>query len=263
MSDSTTPEDSTESKDASGAQAYPVPNGESSSGGNWIFAILISTLLAWGFYTFPPVSWRVPDRLADVSALSPQAEQDELAAVEKDILWKNSLFKFGAAGLFMGIVGFLYYGKSAASHIVACAIPLLVGVAAGLLAAVLGLWLRGYLDVGRPIPLISEQSRPLFCDALVLSFVSLILLCPLSVLLCMQPQKQEKQKAFAVPLGGIVAGALTPVIASLALPQVATNSYPPYSIGLTVIWFLLLGGLSVLFVTMLGNKPKAEDVASE
>lgn len=220
----------------------------------WAVPIFVPILIGWVLYSFPPTSWKVPDRLSNVGALSPQSEQDELAAVENAILWKNSLFMFGLAGLSIGLAGFLFHGSSATKHLVQVIAVLCCGAASGLVAATLGILLRQYFDQGFPIPLIGAASRPLFCDGAVLTLISILLLLPIALLLCMQPSKEEKQKGFAVPLAGLLAGVLSPIVCSIVSPNTSTSIFPPYGFAFTISWFVLMALMTTLVVAFMGQK---------
>jgi hypothetical protein len=143
-------------------------------------------------------------------------------------------------------------------------VTLVSGIVGGVLAGALGLMLHRYLALGHPIPLVSEATRPLVCESAVFSVISMISLLPISVLLFFQPEKSERHKAFTVPLAGILTGLLVPFTAAIVLPADTTSSfYPPAAIGLTLLWFVALGLLTLLVVVFLGQRPAADSPAAE
>ncbi len=242
-------------------EVTPKANEETTSTANqsmdtrhWVIAMLISGLVAWVGYTYPPVTWRVPDQYADVGPLSSQEEQAEVAAIENANHWKNSILKFSIAGLGLGVFALVHDIRHLGKRWWAVLVTLMAGLLGGLLAAVVGMVVRRYFNQGYSIPLIGESIRPLVCDSLVLSIVSLLLVVPVSVFLCIQPVRSVRQKATVVPLAGVLTGVLVPVLASMVFPAAATNLFPPSGIGFTALWFVVLVGVTLTVVLFAGDK---------
>ena len=228
--------------------------------GRWLVAVLATGLLAWLSYTYPPVVWRIPDDLTNVGALSPKADQDKLAAVNDENMWKNTLLKFGLAGTAFGLIGFFMLGKSRNGRSIA-ATTLVCGIISGLTAGALGLLTRRYLDADHPIPLISLKARPLFCDIVVFSILSIVLLIPYAIQIRFNASPSERGKSFSVLFAGLLTGILVPVIGAFVL-QGHTSVFPPDPADLTALW---LGALSVFAITMIvfmGKRTKRSDSAT-
>ena len=220
--------------------------------GRFAIAILVGCLLGWVGYTYPPNTWKIPDDMLHIGALSPPADQARLAVVENANLWKNTMLKFSLAGLGIGLSGLILNG---ARNVGATLLTFVSGPLCGLLGGVVGLYIRKYLDLGHPIPLVSEASRPLLCDSLVFASVSVILILPVAILLRLQPSPQDHHRAYAVPLAGLLTGMLVPLVGAFALPvTTSTSAYPPYGSALTVMWFAVLAGLTVVISTSAGTK---------
>ena len=227
------------------------------SRGRWIVAILATSIIAWLGFSFPPKVWRVPDELANVGALSPKADQDKLAVVNNENMWMNTTLKFGLAGSAFGLIGFFLLGD-ARNGIGAAVTSLICGVIAGLAAGAIGLFSRRYLDLDHPIPMISEQARPLFCDMVVFAMLSVILLIPISIQLLFQASSSERGKAYSLPAAGILTGILVPVSGAMVLPgHTNTSQFPPAPAGLTAIWFAALAVLTLILVVFMGSRTRS------
>lgn len=227
----------------------------------WGIGILLAGLIAWGGYSFPLMSWEVPDSMAHISAMSPPSEQEKLAAVEYSNLWKNTLLRFSVAGLALGLTGlFVCRGRNLAASVVALVSGPLAGAAAGSLS----LLLRHYLDQQRSIPLIGEESRPLFCDILVFTVMTGILLLPLAILLRLQRSKSEQQKALSIPFAGLLTGLLVPVIGAVILSANTNSSvFPPTGLDITGLWFGSMICFTILMVVFMGGKPAKTEAVAE
>ena len=221
----------------------------------WIVAILSTGMIAWLAFTFPPKVWRIPDELANVGALSPKADQDKLAAVNNQNMWNNTLLKFGLAGSTLGLIGFFMLGN-AHNGWGAAVITLACGVIVGLTTGALGLLTKRYLDLDNPIPFISDQARPLFCDIVLFTILSVLLLIPYAVQLRFQADPAERAKAFSVPLAGILTGILVPVSGAYIV-QGHTSTFPPAPTDLTALWFVEFTVLALFVVIFMGKRAKS------
>lgn len=249
MSDANSSQTAEESSSVTGS-----PTTLPTSRGRWIVAILATGIIAWLGFSFPPKVWRIPDELANVGALSPKADQDKLAVVNNENMWKNTMLKFGLAGSALGLIGFFLLGD-ARNGMGAAVTSLICGVIAGLAAGALGLLTRRYLDLDHPIPMISEQARPLFCDMVVFAILSVILLIPISFQLLFQASSSERGKAYSLPAAGILTGLLVPVSGAMVLPGYTnTSQFPPAPAGLTAIWFAVLAVLTLILVVFMGKR---------
>jgi uncharacterized membrane protein YeaQ/YmgE (transglycosylase-associated protein family) len=206
-------------------------------------AIIVGCIFGWLAYSYPPKTWRIPEELAHVNAMSSAADLAKLAIVEKSNLWNNSMLKFTMAGLGVALSAFVLNG---ARNIGGSLSTIFAGAVGGLLAGVVGLVVRQYLDREYPIPLIPQSSRPLFCDTVVFCIISLFLIAPVALLMKTQRNPNDQKRASSVLFGGILTGLLVPFVGALVLPASAsTSQYPPVGVGLTVLWFVSLAILTV------------------
>lgn len=228
---------------------------QSPSIGKWAIALGVASLIAWIGYNYPPIHWRIPDDMTHIGALSPPEDQAKLRAVELANRWKNTLLKFSLAGAGIGLAGLLLYATSLAKNVKPVVVTLIVGLLAGAASGAISLVVRVYLDEDHPLPLISDQMRPLFADSVVFGVASMILLIPISVLLMMNQSPDLRQKAKAVPLAGLLTGILVPMSAAMVLSaHSSTSFFPPRGTDLTLIWFVVLGGLTLLLLSMVDKK---------
>lgn len=217
-----------------------------------IVAILVACVAGWVGFSFPPKTWNIPDDMIHIGALSPAKDQERLAAVELANLWKNSILKFSLAGLGVGLCGFVFQGGRNIGVSIA---TLIGGGLFGAAAGAIGLVVRRYLNQGHPIPLISESSRPLFCDSVVFVIISALLVCPVALLLILQSNRELRQKALSAPLAGVLTGLFVPFLGALVLPTYSTtSSYPPSGISLTILWFAALAAITLGLCVFMGGK---------
>ena len=230
------------------------PSNASVNTSRWVIAIFIVGLLTWLCFTYPPVHWRIPDELAGVGALSPREDIEKLEAAKDANAWKNSLMKFGVAGSIIGFVGFFLLGRSGGT-IGSGIVTLISGVLFGLAAGAIGLVTRRYLDLDHPIPFISHDARPLFCDIVVFSIVSVLLLMPICVWLTIQSESVIRMKAIPLPLAGILAGITVPFTGAIFLPRIVNTSvFPSSSVSLNLLWFTCLFVFTLIAVLFSGRK---------
>jgi hypothetical protein len=227
----------------------------SNSAGLWTIAVIIACGLAWVGYTFPPKQWVIPDDMSHIGALSSEADKARLAAVVNSNLWNNTFLKFSLAGLGIGTAGVVLCIPKIGKKWPMALGMLICGVASGLLAGSIGLIVRQYLDLDHPIPLISQEARPLFCDSVVFSVLSILLLLPVSLYLILQPAKSDRHKATSVPLAGLITGLVVPFTGALFLPStVTTGLYPPRDWQVTVLWFATLAVTTLIVCVFMGSR---------
>ena len=230
------------------------------SRGRWIVATLAIGIIAWLAFTYPPRVWRVPDELNHIGALSPKEDQDKLALVNNSNMWKNTLLKFGLAGSVFGLIGFFMPGDSRGGR-GAAVVTLASGVISGLTAGVLGLLTRRSLDADNPIPLISSEARPLFCDIVVFTILSVVLLIPYAIQILFNASRNERSKSFSVLLAGLLTGIVVPVICAFIWVE-NTSVFPPEPAGLTALWLGTLSVFALIMIVFTGKRTKTIGSAS-
>ncbi len=231
--------------------------------GDWWLALAVAGFISWGLYSFPAHTWRVPDRLADVSAMSPQSEQDELAAVELANLWKNTLFRFTWAGLGWGTIGGVLCRRRVREHWKGAVGTLLAGAVCGAVAGIVGLKVRQYFNLGYPIPLINEENRSLVADSLVMAVSSAILMVPVSLLIAMQKGGPSMGAVWAPPLAGVLTGFVAPLVIAIAFAEENTSIFPPESLIITSVWYLLNVTLAGILIVRSASGARLHPVASD
>lgn len=242
-----------------------VSRGPTNFAGQWVLGIVVALSIAWIGYSFPPVSWRIPDDMLHIGALSPPDDQARLKVVENNNLWMNTLVKFTLAGAGIGLAGFFIIGRRDGRYLPVALATLAAGVVAGCLSGVLGLLFRQYLDTVHPLPLVSDENRSLVIDTLVFIVNCMLLLLPLALLLRLQPDRESKHKSGSILLAGFIAGAIVPfttaLTSTLFTTHTSTSVYPPRGAELTVMWFGAMAVIPILFIIF--SKPKSPKVAPQ
>jgi hypothetical protein len=221
------------------------------------FAVVVAGVLGWLAYTWAPTVWTLSEELQNFGPLPSVSEQDQVHAAEHLNLWKNSSLRFALTGLAIAASSLVFYGSRIGRHLPAIATVLICGLAFGAIAGGVGLPIRNYLD-RNPIPVVSEEARPLFADGLMFALLSVHLLLPIAILLWLQPARTDRQRGWAVPFAGLLTGILLPVASALMLSSyVKTDDYPPGRTELTVLWFTMMTLMTLLVVTSTGARKRS------
>jgi len=226
-------------------------------------AIGLACALAWAGYSFPPKTWRIPDDMTNIGALSPKADQDRLAMTVNSNLWNNTLLKFSLAGFGLGTAGLIFASRNFRKYGAMAVVTLLSGLAGGAAAGSIGLIVRKFLDLEYPLPFIGDASRPLVCDSAVFVIISTLLLIPIFILIFFQGTGKDRNKAFSIPLAGWLTGLLVAFLAATILPaSTSTSIYPPAGRDLTLVWFATLALVTLILCVYRGSKQSAVSEAT-
>ncbi|GIX00308.1 MAG: hypothetical protein KatS3mg111_3640 [Pirellulaceae bacterium] len=247
-------------------QSTPIPPSSSATVGNapgaaptiavstdvqvrdWLLSLAIGGVCSWLLYCFPVYTWRVPDRLADVSPMSPQELQDELAEVERSNLWKNATVRYLLAGLGWGVAGVILFRRQAARRLTAILLALAVGVIGGAAAGAIGLAVRQFINSGGLLPLLNLDGRSLVADGMVQALVTVLVLSPIILLASIAPPAGRVRAPWAPIIAGLLVGFITPLFVGLAFSRINTGRYPQDSIIYIAIWDALIVILTGLFI---------------
>ncbi|QDV55756.1 hypothetical protein [Rosistilla oblonga] len=231
----------------------------SSAVARWSIAALLSAAVAWTLVNFTPIQFRLPPELRSVDMYSPpelQAQQKELVPIT---LWRTCIAELTFAGLSLGGVStLLIAGAGTRSRLRFVAVGIFTGLAFGFLAGQIGWTLRAALATGS---LSTLSSDPIVRETLLYFVVSLTLGCPLAIAYYLASGKQAGQGAIAVLLACGLAGAIVP-IAAAPFPNMLTHHFPPEGLGLSGIWFGLIGCLASLLPNAIGSKAKDVSLAT-
>jgi hypothetical protein len=223
----------------------------------WAIALLVAGLGAWSLVNYSPIQFTVPEELRGVDIYSPRELQDAAAAKDTEIYWKSSVVKLVFAGLCFGAVPLLVAnwplgGRQRLPVILA----MVLGPVFGLLAALAGLGVRHLLNSSGPLSRFGEGDGALMGDVMVFAVLSVLLVLPISIAVLLQGGPDARQKAGVIPLAGILAGMVMPIVTSMLFPAQQTNEYPPTGGGLTAVWFIALAGFILVLVMIGGSKKK-------
>ena len=209
--------------------------------------------------------WVLSEESLNVSTMSPQPVLDKVRAEELTMLFNNTLLRFVVTGGAIGLCGLVAYLVRTGRSFVPVVASLIAGLVGGALAGVIGLAARNYFDKNQPIPMISQEMRPLFADMVVFASASLCLTLPIAVMLALQSSRPARQKAAAVPLAALLVGAIVPIATAIVLSSyTASDVFPPVKIDLTILWFATLAGVTAVLVALAGDrKPRVQTSAPQ
>ncbi len=212
----------------------------------WLLCLLLAGGGAWIGFANPPIVFEIPSDLKSVDPNSSPEMKAKRDAADSVAYWKNLLFQFSWAGIFMGSVGLSATLLSGSKRYGFAIATLLVGIVSGFLAGVCGMLLRQAVDKGPWLNFIGEEIRPLAADVVVLAVASAILLFPIGFYIFLSGQIEARQKSVASVLSGFLTGMLTPVLASvftafaLVAPHHNTELFPLVGLPIISLWLAML-----------------------
>ena len=236
--------DSGSTLDPGSSASQPQPGSLSAT--KWLLCLLLAGGGSWVGFAKPPVTFEIPAELKDVDPNSSAAMKTKRETADVAAYWKNVLFQFSWAGLFMGSVGLSATILTGTKRYGVAIATLSIGIVSGILAGVCGTLLRKSLDKGPWLEFLSEDLRPLASDVAVLAVVSALLLVPVGSYIYLCGQKEARQKSVSAVLSGFISGMLTPVLVSmltafaLVAPEYNTESFPLVGFPIITLWLSML-----------------------
>ncbi len=239
------------------ANALPTHSGGESSlsAPRLIAAMAIACLIGWGGVVASPQWAEVPEDMLTIDMYSPAAEQERLAAKEREIYWKNSLAHFLVLGFGFGTVP-LVLSLGGRRVGVAAVAGIASGLVSGAAAFFVGWKLREYIDSGAELPLLGNAQEGMSGDILVFIVAGILVSIPVLVGVLLSTAPGAGGKAIAVPLAAVLAGLLFPIVASIVLPNLNTKQFPIMFPSLLAIWLGLLAVLLVLLIITTGDRKR-------
>ena len=230
-------------------------NAEARHSGKWAAAIILSIALGWLAYHFSPTVWVLSEEMSNIPSMSPEPVLAKLRAEERSDLWNNTVLRLALSGAAIGLCGLLATVLRAGRSSMASVVAVIAGAVSGGAAALIGLTAREYFDKGEPIPMISQDMRPLLCDIVVFAAASLFLTIPIAVVLGLQKSRELRLKASVVPLAAILTGLIVPIATAFALSSLTSSDvFPPLKTDLTFLWFATLAISTALLVALAGDR---------
>lgn len=230
-------------------------------------AVVIAALIAWAGIALTPPWFTTPEELLGVDMYSPAELQQAAAEKEVELYWKNGLVVSSFLGFCFGLVpGLLAFTVGTRRPALPAVVGIVAGIVAGILVLVVGTWMRALVDSGAELPLIGNVAQALVGDVLVLGLVGLLLGLPITAGIALMGVPGAGEKAGAAPMAGLLAGMLTPLLASLVISEQSTSEFPVTTPSLLAIWLGLFAVCLIAFTTALGNKsatPESQPAATE
>lgn len=213
-------------------------------------AILAAVFIGWAFNTWVPPFFTIPEHLLGVDMYSPKAIIDEHAEVAPIVDRNNSLVHFSILSMAMGLVPIsLFYGSQIPGRIRASLAGIFAGLVLGPLTYWVGMNLRHQVSYGT-VPLFGDISESMVGDLLVISTVGVMISLPVLIGLILIKAPCIREKAIVIPLAGVIAGLLFPVLVSFLMPSGKTNMLPLARGGVLGLW---LGVLGIMMIVLLIN----------
>lgn len=216
--------------------------------------LAIAALLGWAINSYLPFRFAIPDDLMQVNLSSPPEEQQRFEEKELEVYAKNGLVHFGVLGLAFGLVPLLASRVFAVGR--SAAVGTLAGLAAGVIAFGAGVGLRYLIDSETQLPVLGSLAGTMLADILVFSLLGVLLSLPLAIALRSSGIPEVKPKAAALPLGGLLAGLVYPIVASFLFPTQSTKDIPVAHAGMLATWLVILALFLFLIFSLAGDKKR-------
>lgn len=239
--------------EAAAGSSEPNPANAFNSKG-FALGLAIAALLGWAINSYSPFRFTIPEDLMQVNLSSPPEEQQRFEDKELEVYTKNSLVHFGVIGLVFALVPLLTSRALGAGR--SAVMGSLTGVVAGVVAFGAGAWLRYQFDSETPLPVLGSIAGTMSADILVFSLLGVVLSLPLVIAFSMSGIPGVKPKAAALPLGGLLAGLVYPIVASFLFPTQSTKDIPIAHAGMLATWLVILALFLALIFSLAGEKKR-------
>lgn len=215
----------------------------------WTMAAILAATGGWVLVNFTPIKFRLPSDLLSVDMYSPPDLQARHAELAPKVKWQTGMAEMIFAGLSLGLIPAVLI-RSDRKRGQLLLVGSLVGLAAGSLAGQVGWMLRAAIGDGA---LSSISADSIVHESILYFVVSSILGIALASVYYYAASNQAGQRAMAVLLACGIGGAFVPLVAS-PFPKMMTQFFPPEGLGLSGVWFGLIGLFSSLFPSVIGSR---------
>ena len=213
--------------------------------------LAIAAALGWAINAFPLFKFEIPEELMQVNMYSPPAEQERFKIESDKAYWRNGLMHYALIGLAFGIVPPLVGGVAGRGR--SLVISTVLGLIAGLLGFTLAHYLRRFCDSGIELPGVGPLGG-MIADVLVFGLLGMMISLPVLAYLFGSGHSDTRSKALALPLGGLLAGLVFPIIGSMIFPTQSTRDIPILHAGMLAIWLAFVALFFTLLFHMAGEK---------
>lgn len=222
----------------------------------WLLGLLVAAVVGWlGMHYWPSRYELAPELMTGTVANNP-ALQLRASVEGAEVNYKNGRINLMLVGVAFGAVPPLVCFFGGVPRVLGGAVlGALLGIGCGVVAMWAAVTIQGQFAPAEGADPLAETSMT--GDLLAFVAIGVLSALPAAGMLLMGPGSNLRQKAVAVPLAGGVAGALTPVIASLVLHKEKTDVIPPTSMLMSGFWLLLIA----VAIYALGNATGAKKPA--
>ncbi|XZE54217.1 hypothetical protein SH139x_000169 [Planctomycetaceae bacterium SH139] len=250
----TTETPTTSTTDPQQQATAPAVNNTPANNTRWALGLATAAIIGWLAINFFPVRYSLPEELTAGTVANSPDLQAEASRLETENDFKNGLIGLTLVGIAFGLFPAVFAGGGSSKMITGSITGAIVG---GLCGAAAMLAAQGLRQVFAA-PEADELEQPsMWGDIFVYVGTSILVAIPAGLIFLFRPSPTAIQKFTAVPLAGLVAGLLLPILASLALPSVKLEAVPNPDLALSGLWLGLIAALLFAFTTMTGDKKQA------
>lgn len=211
--------------------------------------LLLSAAIAWACIQFIPPPYKLPERLTAGTVVNSPELQAEATALNAENQTKNALIMLSMVGAAFGFFPTLLAAPgSLAKKSSLAAGALIFGAASGAIAAFAAMQVRALWGIDDPANADAEPS--MYADICIMLVQSVLIILPCALVFLSSDTEDRLQKVTVIPVAGILAGLLTPIIASFAFPKAKTDSIPITDGGLSLAWLFLIAITAFALVQM-------------
>jgi hypothetical protein len=220
----------------------------------WGGGLFFSAIVAWACLNFVPPFFTLPERLTEGTVANSATLQAEAAALSVTNDRNNAIISLAMAGVAFGVIPIIFCANGGmGKFLIGFPAGLVVGGVCGLTAALAAFAVRDFLGIGEPD--LADEEPSMYADVAIVAVQSAFVVLPAGLVFLVCRVAQWGQKMITVPLAGLVAGLLLPVVGSFLFPGVNNDAVPPKNLWFTLTWLLILATLVYLMTSVASKKP--------
>lgn len=221
-------------------------------------AVLIAALVGWGGNAVMPQWFELPEHLRGIDDDASEELHQEYTQETLRVERSNGLVYFAILGVSVGLAPMLMVCCAGAMRMLVTGLIGIVGGGLfGPLAFYAGRAMRRYVASGAELPLLGNVAETMAADTLVLVVATAVVTLPMLVGMLGTRLPGIAQKAIAVPLAGVLAGLLVPILATFVLPVERTDVFPMTGGKISALWLGVLAVLLIVLITTTGSRRPA------
>ena len=220
----------------------------------WGAGLLLAAVVAWAWLNFVPPFLTLPARLTAGTVANSADLQAEAAALSMTNDRNNAIISLAMAGVAFGVIPIMFCANGVVGKfLVGIPVGLIVGGVCGLMATLAAFEVRDFFGIGDPD--LADEEPSMYADVAIVAVQSALVVLPASLVFLISRGAQWAQKMITVPLAGMVAGLLIPVVGSFLFSGVKNDAVPPKDLWFTLTWLLILATLVYLMTSVASKQP--------